>query len=74
MSESEKPAPVAVDRPVGRPVPEHWPATCPDCGGLGYTDAWTMDGEYNPTHCAACDSDRKMPSVADEPPALAGRP
>ena len=29
---------------------------CKNCGGKGYADAWTMDGEYNPSVCEECDA------------------
>lgn len=31
-------------------------AACKNCGGKGYADAYTADGEYNPTVCEDCDA------------------
>lgn len=42
-------------RPAARTERE----ACSDCDGKGYTDSWTVDGEYNPTHCESCDGGRK---------------
>lgn len=41
-------------------------APCPECGGRGYVDSWTMDGEYNPSVCGTCE-DRAAPSPAEVP-------
>lgn len=39
---------------------------CSDCDGNGYIDSWTVDGEYNPTHCESCDGGRKPATQHDE--------
>lgn len=34
-------------------------AQCKNCGGKGYADSWSMDGEYNPSVCEDCDAHAK---------------
>lgn len=39
-------------------------ARCPHCDGKGYSDAWTMDGDYNPAKCDDCNGTGKAEKLA----------
>lgn len=61
MSDTSGEVPVVSKQGTGVQSTVKEPA-CSNCNGLGYTDAWTLDMEYNPTHCEECDGGRKPPT------------